>query len=449
MKAAKGFILGAIVLSAFQSASAAEWLMKATHATTPAELRNELQAAGHDVTQIESLGFNNWFMVRTSEKGLGTMDVKSLKGRAAWVEPNGQLHAYDMQPQAGVTYTKAADPEYVRQAARPVGADPMQAQQWALNDIGFNTVSHFKGSPSVVVAVVDTGVDYNHPDLNAAIWGNPGESGAKAHNGIDDDRNGYVDDYMGWDFVENDNKPYDKTGGPFGGNPGHGTHCAGVIGAVNDNSYGITGIAAGVKIMPLRFLSEKGQGTTANAVKAILYAVNNGAAVISNSWGGADEGGAVSKALREAFALASQRGRLLVVAAGNSKTNVDASPLSATPASFNVPTQITVAATGKGGTLASFSNYGASLVHIGAPGVGILSTVPNGKFMNMDGTSMATPVVAGAAALFWSQRKDLNAAAVKSAMLGTAYPTLALKGKTTTGGRLNLETLIRQYSFYR
>lgn len=441
------------IASALLSTSAwgAEWLMKLERRASPSQIQNELRMSGHPVLLVEDLRFNGWYLVHTPTESWTVEEAYSIgrKGRAAWVEPNKEIRI------AGAPKTlskksaggKSPDPVYNPQSARPSGADPMLSRQWSLNDIGAMNVPHLRGNPRVIVAVIDTGVDYNHPDLNTAIWTNPGESGDKANNGIDDDGNGYIDDYVGWDFVDQDNTPWDRT--RWFGNTGHGTHCAGVIAASADNSFGIRGVAPGVRIMPVRFLSEGGSGTTANAVRAVKYALDMGAAILSNSWGGADENNDDSRALREIFAESHRRGRLTIVAAGNSSMDVDRSPDRATPASFGAPNQITVAATGSSGGMAGFSNYGAKLVHLGAPGVGIYSSVTGGGFANMDGTSMATPVVAGAAALFWSLRPDLDHMSVRSAILSTVTPTPALAGRVATGGRLNVENLVKQFSFIR
>lgn len=440
------FALLAIAMA--QPAFAAEWLLKSQRRVAPQQLMQELRAAGQPVVDVRDLRFNGWYLIRTATESWSVLEANNIgRGtRALWVEPNKRLRAYNT-PVLNIN-AASADPDLQTLPPRAAAPDPMRSNQWGLEDAGLNKVQNAVGNPQIVVAVVDTGVDYNHPDLNSNIWINPGEAGAKSNNGIDDDNNGYVDDYMGWDFVENDNKPWDKTGGFFG-NPGHGTHCAGVIGAAANNGFGIAGIAPGVRIMPLRFLSERGEGTTADAVRAIKYANDMGAWITSNSWGGPDDDPNESKALQEVFADASAKGRLIIAAAGNESFNVDSKPSQAAPAGYNMPTQITVAATDRNGRMASFSNYGAKLVHMGAPGVGILSTVPNGKFMNMDGTSMAAPMVSGAAALYWSQHPQASAMAVKNALLTSAKPTAALQGKTVTGGRLDIEALLAVPAFRR
>ncbi|MCB9072642.1 MAG: S8 family serine peptidase [Bdellovibrionaceae bacterium] len=325
-----------------------------------------------------------------------------------------------------------------------------------MNDIGVKDAwSSFatKGSPNIIVGVIDTGVDYTHEDLAANVWRNPGETGVdangkdKATNGVDDDNNGYIDDVVGWDFAKNDNKPYDVTGGnPFlGGNPGHGTHCAGNIGALADNGKGTVGVAPNIKIMALRFLTEQGQGDIAGAIQAIRYAVDNGAKVLSNSWGSEGDDGEGAP-LQEAIQYAQDHGVLFVAAAGNGHNGVgynnDTDSKPGVPASYSMDNIVSVAALDKNNNRGSFSNWGAKTVDLGAPGVGIYSTLPGNKYGNLDGTSMATPIVAGAAALYWSKNPQATWQDVKNALLGSSRPVNSMKGKSVSGGKLNVKDLM-------
>jgi thermitase len=347
------------------------------------------------------------------------------------------------------------DPDFPKNITVGTGADPDFSQQWGMTDIGVKEAwsATTKGSPDMIVGVIDTGVDYTHDDLAANIWRNPGETGTdasgkdKATNGIDDDGNGYIDDVVGWDFAVNDNKPHDTTGGNpfFGGNPGHGTHCAGNIGAMADNGKGTVGVAPNVKIMALRFLTEKGQGDIAGAVQAIKYGVDNGAKVLSNSWGSEGDGGEGAP-LQEAIQYAMDHGVLFVAAAGNGHSGVgydndtDAKP--GVPASYSHDNIISVAALDKSNNRGSFSNWGLNTVDLGAPGVGVYSSIPGNKYMSMDGTSMACPIVAGAAALYWSQNPQASMMDVKNAILNSVRPVSSLKGKSVSGGKLNVKDLM-------
>jgi subtilisin family serine protease len=360
------------------------------------------------------------------------------------------------------------------------GNDPLVDKQWGMLDIGATHVWNKSSGRDVIVAVIDTGVDYTHEDVVDNLWRNPGETGTdskgrdKSNNGVDDDANGYIDDVIGWDFVSNDNKPYDLASSQMdlimgnGGNPGHGTHCAGNVGARGGNGKGISGVNPGAKIMGLRFLSEKGQGTTAGAIQAINYALKNGAQVMSNSWGseGEDPGEANdNKALRDAIHAAEMKGVLFIAAAGNGRqanqmsqpagydNDTDSKP--GMPASYPDQIIISVAATDSSGNLGSFSNYGKRTVHIGAPGVKVFSTTVGSHYsdtvidmMGMkatwDGTSMATPHVAGAAALYLATHPNASWQQVKNAILNSATPTPSLRGKVSTDGRLNVEGMLQQ-----
>ncbi|MFH0907315.1 MAG: S8 family serine peptidase [bacterium] len=275
----------------------------------------------------------------------------------------------------------------------------------------------------VVVAVIDTGMDYEHPDLAANMWSNAGEI---AGNGMDDDGNGYVDDVRGWDFFSDDSDPMDCNG--------HGTHVAGTIGASGNNQQGVAGVCWNVVLMPIKFLDDFfGFGTTADAIRAIDYAVAMGARVINNSWGG----GAYSQALKEAIATADEAGVLFVAAAGNDGEDTDASPHY--PSSYDVPNVISVAATTESDTLADFSNYGSATVHLGAPGQDILSTTPEGSYARYSGTSMATPHVAGACALVWAVAgATAGHHDIREGILNTVDKLPALSGKCASGGRLNV-----------
>lgn len=273
------------------------------------------------------------------------------------------------------------------------------------------------GSSSTIIAVIDTGVYYTHPDLAANIWRNPGEI---AGNGIDDDRNGYIDDVYGWNFVSKNNNPTDDNG--------HGTHCAGTIAAVGNNNIGVTGVAWNAKIMPLKFLTATGNGYVSDAISAVLYANRMGAHVISNSWGGTQ----YTQALKDAIDASPA---VVVCAAGNSGLNTDTTPQY--PSAYTSSNIISVAATDAKDNLAGFSNYGISSVDLAAPGVTIRSTDKNNQYRYLSGTSMATPYVSGVAALIKSANPGMTKYQIRDRILTTVDKVSSLNGKVATGGRLN------------
>jgi subtilisin family serine protease len=335
---------------------------------------------------------------------------------------------------AGVRYV---EPDFViTTSATP--NDPSYSRLWGLNNSGqtggvadadmdvAEAWDVTAGSRSVVVGVIDTGIDYNHPDLAANIWRNPGEI---AGDGIDNDRNGYVDDVRGWDFANNDADPFDDEG--------HGTHVAGTIGAVGNNGVGIVGVSWNVSLMALKFLGADGSGSTSGAIAAINYATRMrqsfGVNVVAtnNSWGG----GGFSSALRDAIAAGGSAGVLCVAAAGNESANNDATP--SYPANYAGDAVISVAATDSSNRLATFSNYGVTTVDVAAPGVGIYSTVPGNRYASYSGTSMATPHVTGTVALLAAANPQATAAQLRTAILSTAVPLPALAGKVATGGLVN------------
>ncbi|MCU0339874.1 MAG: S8 family serine peptidase [Spirosomaceae bacterium] len=290
------------------------------------------------------------------------------------------------------------------------------------------------GSSTVFIGIIDEGYMYTHPDLAA----NAGTTGDIPNNGIDDNGNGYIDDTYGWDFAGNDKQIFDGAGDD------HGTHVAGTIGGVGGNSVGVAGVCWNVKLIGGKFLGSRG-GTTANAIKAVDYftdlKVNRGINIVAtnNSWGG----GGFSQALQDAISRANNAGILFVAAAGNNSSNNDAT--ANYPSNYNVANVIAVASITSTGGLSSFSNYGATQVDLGAPGSGIWSTVPvkSGNqavpsYASYNGTSMATPHVAGAVALYKSINPSASAAQIKTAILSSVIPTASLNGKTATGGRLNV-----------
>jgi subtilisin family serine protease/subtilisin-like proprotein convertase family protein len=315
--------------------------------------------------------------------------------------------------------------------------DPSYGSLWGLNNTGQSggvadadidapeAWDSARGTGQTIVAVIDTGVDYNHQDLNANMWRNPGETPG---NGVDDDGNGWVDDVFGADFANNDGNPMDDNN--------HGTHVAGTIGAVGNNGIGVTGVAWTTKIMALKFLSASGSGSTSNAVRAIDYAIAKGAKILNNSWGG----GGYSLSLDQAITRAQNAGVIFVAAAGNSATNNDTTPNY--PSNYPQNNVVAVASTTRTDTMSSFSSYGATTVDLGAPGSSILSTTPNNTYSTFSGTSMATPHVAGALAVYWDANPTLTYSQVIQKLLQSVDPIAALAGRTVTGGRLNLRKML-------
>ena len=277
------------------------------------------------------------------------------------------------------------------------------------------------GTRRTIVAVIDTGVDYNHQDLAANMWRNTSEI---AGDGVDNDGNGYIDDIYGYDFANNDANPMDDNG--------HGTHVAGTIGAVGNNGIGTTGVNWNTRIMALKFLAADGSGSTSSAISALNYAVRMGAHISNNSWGG----GGSSSLLSQAISNARNAGHIFVAAAGNSGLNNDTTPNY--PSNYTFDNVVAVAATDSRDVLASFSNYGATTVDIAAPGVGILSTLPNNTYGTFSGTSMATPHVSGALSLIWDQNPTLTYQQVIAKLYSSVDKIAGLSGKVATGGRLNI-----------
>lgn len=277
------------------------------------------------------------------------------------------------------------------------------------------------GSREVIVAVIDSGIDYRHEDLAENMWKNSKEIPG---NGLDDDGNGYVDDVYGWNFNNNTSDPFDDNK--------HGTHVSGIIGAVAGNNKGTIGMSPKVSLMACKFLGRDGRGTTAAAIRAIEYAVSNGAKVLNNSWGGKR----FSLPLLSTITWARRNGVLFVAAAGNGSENIEISPLY--PASYGASNIIAVASTDANDVKSTFSNYGKDSVDLAAPGTSIYSTLPLGWYGLLSGTSMSTPHVSGAAALMWAYRPDLDFDDLKEMILKSVDPVDSLRGITVTGGRLNV-----------
>lgn len=297
-------------------------------------------------------------------------------------------------------------------------------------------------SDTLIVGVLDTGIDWTHPDLVENIWQNLGEDAdgdgtVLEWNGnawifdpgdvdtLDNDGNGYVNDFVGWDFINGDNDPMDDDD--------HGTHCAGIIGAKGNNGEGIVGVAWDTRMMGLKFMGYNGAGQVSDAIEALNYAVAMGARITNNSWGNTK----FSEALYAAIQDAHDEGVLFVAAAGNDFRDLD-NMESHYPASYDLDNIVSVAVTNRMDELANFSNYGLLSVDIAAPGAGIVSTVPNGGYAVKSGTSMGTPQVSGALALLWAAFPDLDHVQLKNKLLSTVEPLDVLGNLCVSGGRLNL-----------
>lgn len=381
---------------------------------------------------------------------MGTMSMNTLsQSLGAYVKSRipGQNIVVVKRPVFETTYSAVktlavnplvdiVEPNYIYRANK-LSNDPMMEQLWGLRNIGQKDSSGKAGvagidvgveqawdietgSDKMVVAVIDTGVDFNHPDLKDNLWTNEAEANGKP--GVDDDGNGVVDDIHGYNAITGKGDAQDDQG--------HGSHCSGTIGAKGNDGKGIVGVNWDVKIMAVKFLSASGSGSLEDALKAIDYATKMGAKVLSNSWGG----GGFSQTLLEAIKRSNEAGALFVAAAGNESNNNDARPTY--PATYDVPNMISVAAIDNQGAKASFSSYGKRTVHVGAPGVNVYSST-GGAYDSWSGTSMATPHVAGVAALVWSHEPELTAIQLKERLLQTARPIAGLKGKTKTGAMVN------------
>ncbi len=351
------------------------------------------------------------------------------------------------------------------------GSDPLVTKDWALANIRMPSVSelesHLVGAKPVIVAVIDSGIDYNHEDLSAALW-----------------RSSADPRIVGYDFAHNNDRPYDVRNfdiegclrdfacsrgfnqNKFMSNPGHGTHCAGHVGAVANNSKGIRGVGVVAQIMGLKFMRDPGDeragaGDEEAAIKSIDYAILNGAKVISASWGGRGSRDLANQSeLKRAIERAQKAGVIFVVAAGNDGKDQDSSIEPSFPAAYDLDNIITVAATDSMDRLGVFSNYGAKSVHIAAPGVKIFSTTVSSQYsdvvaafihpgtgkpiqMDWDGTSMATPIVAGAVALAWAKYPHENYHQIRDRILRSARTVSGLSGKVLTSGVLDVAAALR------
>jgi subtilisin family serine protease len=353
----------------------------------------------------------------------------AMSDLVSYAEPNYQIKLDD----PAETYSKKDLLHREQNNAGP--DDPQFSQQWALNNLGqdggkeradidaLKAWQKTTGTDEVVVAVLDSGVDYNHADLRSNMWTRP------------DRLPQYRDDELGTFNDENGYNGTDSVADPMDDN-GHGTHCAGIIGAEGNNGEGIAGVNWNVRIMPLKFMGRGGFGTTKDAIEAINYAIDRkqkgvNIRVINASWGSTMR----SKSLEDAIRAAGEQGILFVAAAGNDGSNNDKRPHY--PSNYDLPNVISVAALDRTDNLTSFSNFGLRSVHIAAPGKDIISTWLGDEYREASGTSMAAPHVAGVAALILADNPEMSVAALRERLLKSVDPIDWLKGKIASGGRLN------------
>lgn len=320
------------------------------------------------------------------------------------------------------------DPSPITAPRRPDtwSSDPRSGQAWGLAKIKAQAAWNLsKGSEQIVVADIDTGVDYNHEDLAANMWRNP-----KPTKG----------DVVGYDFANDDALPFDDQG--------HGTHTSGTIGAVGGNAIGLSGVSPRTSIMAIKFITAEGSGTTSDAIRSIDYAVANGARVLSNSWGGrgSDEADQENRALYESIERAGKADVLFVAAAGNDGMDIDGTPIY--PAGYDLPNILSVASTNDRDARSFFSNFGVRGVDVAAPGSNVLSTIPENRYAEMSGTSMACPHVAGLAALILSVKPDASALEVKEMIMQTVDRLSALEGRIATGGRVNAARALERAALF-
>lgn len=335
-----------------------------------------------------------------------------------YAEPN-----FDIALEESVTAIFPRDPHFndqwalanTGQRGGKIGADIRAPVAWQVTT----------GSNDVVVAVLDSGVDYTHEDLVENMWVRPSQMDP-----YHDDELGTVDDLNGFNAIDSASDPMDENG--------HGTHCAGIIGAEGENNIGIAGVNWNVRIMPLKFMNAGGFGTTKDAIEAINYVIERKRAgvnvrIISASWGSTQKSRALEDVIRKAY----ENDILFVAAAGNASVNNDRSPHF--PSSYDVPNVISVAALDRHDQLAKFSNYGPKSVAIAAPGVEILSTWLGNQYEEKSGTSMATPVISGVAALILAENPRMSVTDLRKKLMDSTDPIVALKGKTVSEGRINAE----------
>ena len=398
------------LLIASNTFSAEEYIIK-TNSTFEVKSLNRLK-----INKTLNLSFGTYQLINTPTKLSSKQLTSILKTR-------------------GVEYVEKNYPLSSQVIESNVNKDWYYDQQWGLLNTGANSRGNSRrgiagedinaenawsisgGSKEVIIAVIDTGVEYTHPDLASNMWINVLEKNGQA--GVDDDGNGFIDDIHGYDFVDNDGDPMDEKG--------HGTHCAGIIGAAH-NEIGIKGTMKNVRMMAVRFLDKAGTGTVADAISAIDYAINNGAHILSNSWAGSF----YSQALFDGVEASTQKGIPFIAAAGNEQNDNDR--WETYPADFALDNVISVGAMTGAGERATFSNYGKNSVDVFAPGASILSSYIPRSYKWLSGTSMATPFVSGILGLALSKNINLSVSELKQNLIDSSAKNEVLQDYAI-GGR--------------
>lgn len=385
-------------------------------------------------------------------------EINTSFGEFAILKTNGteiKLLLNELEDNQNIFY---AEPNYIYQAIgqkqydvygySATTSDPMYGDLWGLKNTGDNEPAGSRGNSSrtgkagadvnaenawkitqgsknIKIAVIDTGVDYNHPDLKDNMWTNEAELNGTP--GVDDDGNGYVDDIHGYDFANNDGDPMDGNG--------HGSHCAGTI-AASHNNIGIAGVMKSASIIGVKFLTDQGSGTTADAIKAVDYATKLNVDIMSNSWGG----GGASQALEDAIKGAAQAGIVFTAAAGNSATDNNTTPHY--PSNYDVENVISVASHTYDDVLSDFSCYGSQTVHVAAPGQNVLSTTPGNAYSVYSGTSMATPHVTGVIGLYLAKNGRQDLSDFRELLMNTSVYRRSYDRKAISSGRVDAFNLL-------
>lgn len=406
-------IVSVIASSAFARVIENEYILRFSSKQNAKRYLKQLHTLSKFDHEVLSTGTRPSVLIRTNKRGVVILS---------------QLKGYDYIEQNRVHVLNKTH----RVISRDMPTDPKFKNQWSLRNtrknfgtpgIDINVVDAWKltkGHPKVKIAVLDTGIDYNHRDLKDQIWRNTSEI---PNNGIDDDNNGYVDDVRGYNFIKNNSKPMDYNG--------HGSHCAGVIGATHQNKTGIAGIMSRVSLIPVKMLSDHGYTTTALILKAMQYAKSVGAHVVSASW--VSDG--FSKNHYEALKELADAGIVFVAAAGNDGLDISNFPVY--PASYKLPNVISVAAIDYHGRKADFTNFSATRVHVAAPGVRILSTIDRGGYAYLSGSSMAAPHVAGVVGLILSREGLRAIPTIRERLIKSSKKIPRLKGKTQSDGMID------------